>query len=89
MQKVTALFQDDGPSVVDILTRAYSITQARLLDILIALHQPDVWWTPDLPDDLDVQSFDRLDDALASGYACVKEAPASGRFDAIRSGDAG
>ena len=78
-----------GPSVVDILMRAYSITQARLLEVLIAMHPPDVWLTPDLPDDLDVQSFDRLDDAYVSGYACVKDAAAAGRFEAIRSVDAG
>ena len=89
VQKVTAMFTDGGPNVVDILMRAYAITQARLLDILIAAHPPDVWLTPDLPDGLDVQSFDRLDDAFASGYACVKEAAAAGRFEAIRSGDAG
>ncbi len=89
VQKVTAMFKDDGPSVVDILMRAYSITQARLLDVLIAMHPPDVWLTPDLPDDLDVQSFDRLDDAFARGYACVKEAADHGRFEALRSVDAG
>ena len=78
-----------GPSVVDILMRASSITQARLLEVLIAMHPPDVWLTPDLPDDLCVQSFDRLDDASVSGYACVKDAAAAGRFEAIRSVDAG
>ena len=88
VQKVTAMFTNDGPNVADILERAYAITQARLLDILIAAHPPDVWLKPALPDDLDVQSFDRLDDAYASGYACVKEAASAGRFEAIRSGDA-
>lgn len=88
VQKVTTLFKSDGPNVADILMRAYAITQARLLDVLIAANPPDVWLRPDLPDDLEVQSFDRLDDAMASGYACVKEAAAAGRFEAIRSGDA-
>ncbi|MFN2323635.1 MAG: patatin-like phospholipase family protein [Trueperaceae bacterium] len=89
VQKVTAMFDGDGPSVADILMRAYSITQARLLEVLIAMHPPDVWLTPDLPDDLDVQSFDRLDDAFASGYACVKGAADDGRLEALRSVDAG
>lgn len=89
VQKVTAMFKDDGPNVVDILMRAYSITQARLLEVLIAMHPPDVWLTPELPEDLDVQSFDRLDDAFASGYACVKEAADDGRLEALRSVDAG
>lgn len=83
------MFKGEGPNVTDILMRAYVITQARLLEILIAAHPPDVWLRPDLPDDLEVQSFDRLDEAAASGYACVKEAAAAGRFDAIRAGEAG
>ncbi len=89
VQKVASVFGQSGPNVVDILMRAYAITQARLLDILIAAHPPDVLLEPTLPDDLDLQSFDRLDDAIESGYACVKEAVAAGRFEAIRSGDAG
>lgn len=89
MKKAASLFQQSGPNVVAILMRAFAITQARLLDILIAAHPPDVVLRPSLPDDLELQSFDRLDDAIASGYACVKEAAAAGRFEAIRSGDAG
>ncbi len=89
VKRVASVFQQGGPNVVDMLMRAYAITQARLLDILIAAHPPDVLLEPSLPDDLELQSFDRLDDAIASGYACVKEAAAAGRFEAIRSGDAG
>ena len=81
------MFRQDGPNVADILMRSYAITQARLLDLLLAAYPPDVWLKPDLPDDLDVQSFDRLDDALASGYACVKAAVAAGRLEAICVGD--
>ena len=89
VQKVASAFQQGGANVVDILMRSYSITQARLLDVLIAAHPPDVMLRPSFPDDLELQSFDRLDDAIASGYACVKEAVAEGRLEAIRSGDAG
>ena len=88
-QKFGAMFQQGGTKVVDVLERAYAIMQARLLDILIAAHPPDVMLRPDLPDDLEVQSFDRLDDAIEIGYACVKEAAAAGRFEAIRSPDVG
>ena len=88
VQKVVSMFRQGGTEMVDVLMRAYAITQARLLDVLLAMNPPDVWLKPDLPDDLEVQSFGRLDDAIAIGYACVKEAVAAGRFDAIRSDDA-
>jgi NTE family protein len=89
VERVVALVKRDGPTVVDMLMRSYAITQARLLDILLAAHPPDVWLTPTFPDGLDLHSFDRFDDAFASGYACVKEAAAAGRFDALHADDGG
>lgn len=89
VQKAASLFGQGGPNVVDILMRSYAITQARLHDILIAAHPPGVVLRPTLPDDLELQSFDRLDDAIECGFRCVQEAVAAGRFEAIRSGDDG
>jgi NTE family protein len=87
--KLAALFGRGVPNTVDVLIRAYTITQTRLLDVICALHPPDVWLRPPLPADLETQDFDRLDEALGIGYRCVKEAAAAGRFDALDGGDAG
>lgn len=81
--RIATLFQRGVPTVVDVLMRSYAITQARLLDILCAAHPPDVWLRPDLPDDLELQDFDRMDEAFAAGYACVQAAVSAGDFDAV------
>jgi NTE family protein len=81
--KLGALFKHGAPTTIDILMQAYTITQSRLVEITCAMHPPNVWLKPDLPYDLDIQDFSRLDDALEIGYRSVKEAVAAGRFDRL------
>ncbi|HZJ09044.1 MAG TPA: patatin-like phospholipase family protein [Trueperaceae bacterium] len=85
--KLGALFSQGVPTTVDILTQAYNITQARVVEITCALHPPDLRLVSDLPHDLDIQSFSRIEEALEIGYVCVKEAVAAGRFEVLTLGD--
>jgi len=80
VSKIEALFSKGVPTIVKILMQAYNITQDRVVEITCALHPPDVRLTPPLPDDLDIQDFARLDEAIDSGYRCVQDAVAAGRF---------
>ena len=63
--------------------QAYNITQDRVVEITCALHPPDLRLRPDLPHDLDIQSFDRIEEAVEIGYRSAKEAIAAGRFAAL------
>ncbi len=85
--KVGALFDHGASTTVDILMQAYSITQTRLIEIMLAMHPPDVWLRPELSSDFDVQDFSRLDEAIEIGYRSVGEAIASGRFTALAGRD--
>lgn len=85
--KVGALVGHGASTSVDILMQAYSITQSRLVEILLAMHPPDVWLRPELSSDFDVQDFGQFDDALEVGYRSVREAIASGRFAALAGRD--
>lgn len=81
--KVRSLFADGIPTAANVLMQAYNITQDRLLAVVRALYPPDLLLRPALPDDLDVQGFDRFEEALEVGYGCVKEAVADGRLHAL------
>lgn len=82
--KLGALFDKGVPTVVKILMQAYNVTQDRVVEITCAMHPPDVRLVPDLPHDLDIQDFSRLDEALEIGYRSAKEAAANGRLDVLR-----
>lgn len=78
--KIGALFSKGVPTIVQVLMQAYNITQDRVVEITCAMHPPDLRLTPALPDDFDIQDFSRMDEAVAIGYQCVKDAVAGGRF---------
>lgn len=78
--KVAALFQRGAPTAIDMLVRAYNITQSRLVEVTVALHPPDVWLRPDLPPKMGPQDFSRLDATIEDGYRAVHEAIDAGRF---------
>jgi NTE family protein len=82
--KLTKLFTDGVPTTVDILMQAYTITQSRLIEITCAMHPPNVWLRPELPDDLDIQDFSQSDEAIDIGYRSVKQAVTDGRLQALQ-----
>lgn len=86
VRRIMGLFGGGVPTTVSILIQAYTITQSRLVAITCAMHPPDVWLRPELPDDLEIQDFSRRDEAIDIGYRAVQEAVASGRFEALGSG---
>ena len=81
--KIAALLGHGATTAIKVVTQAYSITQSRLVELNFTLHPPDVWLRPGLPDDLGVEDFSRLDEAIESGYRAAKDAIADGRFDAL------
>lgn len=81
--KLLTYFKDGIPLTVDILMQAYTITQSRLIEITCAMHPPNVWLRPELPDDFDIQDFSRRDEALALGYSAVKSAIDHGQLQAL------
>lgn len=83
IDRLSGLVDGGVPTTVRILMQAYNITQSRLVAMNCALHPPDVWLRPDLPHDLDVQDFSRVDEAFDIGFRSVEEAAASGRFDVL------
>lgn len=83
LEKVTSLFSRELPTAVKVLMQAYNITQDRVVEIICAMHPPDLRLRPDLPDDLDIQDFSRLDEAIAAGRRCVEEAVAAGSLEAL------
>jgi NTE family protein len=85
--KVASLFSQGLPHTFDILMRAYSITQSRLIEVTCALHPPRAWLRPALPDDMEVQDFSRIDEALGAGRRSVEESVASGALGELLRGD--
>ncbi len=81
--KITALLGRDVPTAIDLLVQAYNITQARLVEVTVALRPPDVWLRPNLPPKMGPQDFTRLDATIEDGYRAVHEAMAAGRFAAL------
>jgi NTE family protein len=81
--KVGAFLADGASTTFDILMQAYSITQDRLVRMIATLQPPDVWLTPDLPHDLDIQEFGRMDEAIEIGYRSAREGIAAGAWEAL------
>jgi NTE family protein len=56
------------PLVIDLLTKAYDIPVAALTEIHIARFRPEVLIRPTLGPGIKVESFRRMDEAIAAGY---------------------
>lgn len=80
LQRLGQLFSREDSTPVDLVIQAYKITQGKLMDVTMALHPPDVLLVPELPADLQVQSFNRLSEAIEIGRASAEAAITSGRF---------
>jgi NTE family protein len=67
------------PLLLDVLVKAYIITQTRLINLRNTMHPPDYVVKPNLPDDLGIESFGRLEEAYELGYeatvAMLKQLP--------------
>jgi NTE family protein len=76
LERVSATFKGEGlhsPLIVDVLMKAYIITQTRLLQLRTTMHPPDYVVKPALPDDLGIESFGRLEEAYTLGYEATVE----------------
>lgn len=62
------------PMIARVLEKAYTITQSRLIELLAAMHPPDLWIRPALSDDFDIQDFGRFEEAYELGYEAVSRA---------------
>jgi NTE family protein len=83
LQRLAALLRPGTAGPADLLIRAYDITQSRLVELTAALHPPDVWFRPPLPDDFGIQDFDRFDEAFESGRCGTAAAIEAGEFDVL------
>ena len=65
-----SLADDSGEPQKELLgaVPAYTITQGRLVQLIYAMHPPDLVIKPDLADDLMPQSFSRFEEAVMCGY---------------------
>lgn len=61
------------PLLLDVLVKAYIITQTRLIELRSTMHPPDYVVKPNLPDDLGIESFGRLEEAYEFGYEATLE----------------
>ncbi|MGL4608716.1 MAG: patatin-like phospholipase family protein [Trueperaceae bacterium] len=71
LQRVRTTVKGKGvptPLLVDVLVKAYTITQTRLIELRSTMHPPDYVVKPALPDDLSIESFGRLEEAYELGY---------------------
>ncbi|MCA9839062.1 MAG: patatin-like phospholipase family protein [Trueperaceae bacterium] len=70
-QRISAAIKGESlypPLMIDILMKAYTITQKRLIQIVTSLYPPDHHIRPPLPEDLGIESFGRLEEAYETGY---------------------
>jgi NTE family protein len=74
-ERLTAPFSADQPMPVTvmILMKAYTITQARLIELRYAMYPPDYMIAPELDEDFHIQEFDRFEEAHELGYQKAKE----------------
>lgn len=76
LERVSATFKKEAlplPLVLDVLVKAYTITQTRLIELRSTMHPPDHVIKPALPDDLGIESFGRFEEAYELGYSATKE----------------
>lgn len=67
-ERAKAAFSSSTPLTFDILMKAYTITQSRLVELTYCMHPPDLTIRPDLGDDFGIQDFGRLDEGFDLGY---------------------
>lgn len=72
-ERLTAPLSKGAPLTVDILMKAYNITQSRLIELVCAMHPPDYTIRPALGDDIKIQDFGRLDEAVDLGYQAAMQ----------------
>jgi NTE family protein len=63
----------DVPLVIEVLEKAYTITQTRLIAVRTAMFPPHVVIRPELSDAFGIQDFGRLEEAVKAGYDAAKE----------------
>ncbi len=83
VKRLLAPLQGDGPSLpllIEVLEKAYTITQSRLIELRSAMFPPDAVLRPDLPEDFGVQDFGRLEEAHGLGYRAARQLLANGAF---------
>jgi NTE family protein len=76
IERLRATFKGERlhpPLIVDVLVKAYIITQTRLIELRSTMHPPDYVVKPKLPDDFGIESFGRLEEAYQLGYEATTE----------------
>ncbi len=76
LERMTAAVKKEAlptPLLIDVLVKAYTITQTRLIELRNTMHPPDYVVKPELPDDLGIESFGRFEEAYELGYNATKE----------------
>lgn len=76
VERISAGLKGEGlytPLIIDILMKAYIITQTKLIKLRSTMHPPDYVVRPPLPDDFGIESFGRLEEAYQLGYEATKE----------------
>lgn len=68
LERLKTTFSRGLPLAVDVLMKAYTITQSRLIELTYVMHPADLIIRPDFGDDFDLQDFGRLDEAYELGY---------------------
>jgi NTE family protein len=53
---------------IELMEKAFTITQAKLAELIYAMHPPDLIIKPPLPEDLLPHHFNRLEEAVECGY---------------------
>lgn len=66
--KLKPPFSIGTPLTIEILKKAYTITQTRLIELTYTMHPPDLIIRPDLGDDFQLQDFGRIDEGFKIGY---------------------
>jgi NTE family protein len=76
LERLSATFKGERlhpPLILDVLVKAYIITQTRLIELRSTMHPPDYVVKPKLPDSLSIESFGRLEEAYQLGYEATVE----------------
>ena len=68
LARVKAAFSSSTTLTFDILMKAYTITQSRLIELTYCMHPPDLTIRPELGDHFGIEDFGRLDEGFDLGY---------------------
>lgn len=71
MQQVVAVLRGEGlkpPLLVEVLEKAYTITQTRLIELRSAMFPAQAVIRPELPIDLGIEEFGRFEEVYRLGY---------------------